>query len=117
MRYRPQETVSEVYNAGVAEFFSKVPKKDKYNTVIRGQFDYKTIYKAWFRKLGITSQDTYNAHADDKSLSRKIAIRGDIDIDVKWFVKIDNKSYEIYSFYYAYKRNETEINLVEVSSG
>lgn len=115
MTYKPHSQIYQVYNAGVVEFYTKTIMKDRFNTPIRGQYSKDLVLRDWFRKLGITSEDTYHASADDKKLTRKIAIRGDIDVDVKWFASIDGKEYEIYRYYYAYKKNETEISLVEVA--
>lgn len=104
-----------VYTTGIVVFGTKVQKKDKYGTPIRGQYETSEAYRDWYRKLGITAQDTYYANADDASITRKIAIRGDVDIDVKWVAELGGKSYTVYRVFYSYKNNETEISLAEVN--
>lgn len=104
--------VAQVYNAGVIEFYSKQDLEDDYGTVI-GSVDTLT-YEDWYRKLGITSEDVYYAHSDNKELTRKVAIRGDVEIDTKWSARIEEKQFEVYRTFYAYKNNELEISLVEV---
>lgn len=104
--------VSQVYNAGTVTFFEKQVEKDKYGTII-GSVNTE-VYKDWYRKLGITAEDIHFAHADSKELTRKVAIKGDRDIDTKWSAQIGDKEFEVYRVFYAYRNNETEISLVEV---
>lgn len=113
MRKRP-EVIQEVYNAGKITLQETRPKVDEYGTPIRGQESLYDLNSYWFRELGLTASDIYHAHADDTDLTRKVAVRGNILIDVKWKAKISNRQYEIYRAYYNPKKHETELNLVEV---
>ena len=103
-----------IYNHGIVEFVEIVTRTDEFGTPLRGKFTEKIIYRDWYRKLGITAEDTYFANADDKVLSRKVALRGDVNVDVKWRAKIDGKYFSVYRVFYSYKRNETEVSFVEV---
>lgn len=111
---KKKDVIQPVYNAGKIQFIQVVPKKDKFGTVIRGEYTEAEVSSHWFRHLGITASDTYYAHADDVDISRKLAIRGQKPINTKFIAKIGDKSYEIYRIFYAYKNNETEISLKEV---
>lgn len=111
---RPDKYIKPVYNDGVVTLFSKTPKKDKFNTPIRGEYTESEVVKHWFRRLGVTIQDTYYSSADDKEVKEKIAIKGNQQIDCKLMAKAFKKSYEIYRVYFNANKNETEISLVEV---
>lgn len=111
------EKIYQVYNDGIIELNEKTNKKDKYNTVIRGQFDLSVTHREWFRNLGITAEDVYYASADDKTISMKVAVRGKIRVNPQWVAVIDEVKYSIYRFYFNPKRNETEISLVVIESG
>lgn len=111
---KKKDIIQPVYNAGKIQFIQVVPKKDKFGTVIRGEYDELILSSHWFRHLGITASDNYFAHADDVDISRKLAIRGNIELSTKYIAKISGRSYEIYRIFYAYKNNETEISLKEV---
>ena len=49
--------MNQTYNDGILEFREKRAKYDKYHTVI-GTFSYM-VFKSWYRKLGITSEEQY----------------------------------------------------------
>lgn len=102
------------YNHGIVEFVEIITQTDEFGTPLRGKFAEQLIYRDWYRKLGVTAEDTYFANADDKVLSRKVALRGDVSVDVKWHAKIDGKYFSVYRVFYSYKRNETEVSFVEV---
>ncbi|MGF3073224.1 hypothetical protein ACQV2T_06730 [Facklamia sp. P13069] len=111
---KKKDIIQPVYNAGKITFYSVSPKKDKFGTIIRGEYQEEKVSSHWFRHLGITASDTYYAHADDVDISRKLAVRGKTNISTKYIAKIGDKIYEVYRYFYAYKNNETEISLKEV---
>ena len=51
--------MNQTYNDGILEFREKRVKYDKYHTVI-GTFSYM-VFKSWYRKLGITSEEQYRS--------------------------------------------------------
>ncbi|TLQ49282.1 hypothetical protein FEZ33_01210 [Ruoffia tabacinasalis] len=110
------EVIQQVYNDGTVVFNERKQAYDKYGTPIRNKYSLEEVSRAWFRYLGITSQDTYHAHADGKELTEKIAIKGKTVIDVKWTLQINSNTYEVYRSYYNSKNNETELSLVGVKN-
>lgn len=115
MRKRPNN-IHQVYNAGLISLLEARPKLNEYGSPIRGEEELITIANYWFRELGLTASDVYHAHADDTDLTRKLAVRGNILVDVKWKAQASDKTYEIYRAYYNPKLHETELNLVEVDA-
>ena len=115
MRKRPNN-IHQVYNAGKVTLYETQPRLNEYGSPIRGEEELVPKVSYWFRELGLTASDVYHAHADDTDLTRKLAVRGNILVDVKWKAQATNKLYEIYRAYYNPKQNETELNLVEVAS-
>ena len=113
MLKKPQ-IIAPVYNDGVIYFYEKDRTKDEYGTPIRREHEKSLVFKEWFRYIGITAEDTYYSNAEDKRLSLKVAVRSNVQINVKWTVEINGVSYEIYRQYYNSRKNETEISLVEV---
>lgn len=109
------DIIQQVYNDGRAVFVELIQKVDDYGTPIRGEGEEEIHHEQWFRYLGITAQDVYYAHADDKNLSSKIALKGNVKINTKWRAGVNGKRHEIYRTYYNPKRNETELSLVEVA--
>lgn len=114
MSYTPYDKINQIYTDGIVWFCSKTLKKDRFGTPLNGQYDTKVERKEWFRYLGVTSQDILDARSLDTDVHLKIAVRGHLTIDTQWLVKFGQKTYEIYRCYYAYKRDEMEISLVEV---
>ena len=115
MRKRP-EVIQPVYNDGFAKFYDIIEKTDEWGTPIRGEFEKGNLQlEIWFRYLGITAQDVYYAKADDENLTSKIAVRGNIRINTKWQLEINDVNYQIYRTYFNPKNNESELSLVEVS--
>ena len=112
---RPDKYFHKVYNAGIAEFGSMEKEYDKFGTPI-GTQTFQSKMKAWYRHLGVTASDVYYASADDKEVNRKLAIKGHVEVDTKWHVKIQEKTYAVYRVFYAFREDETEISLVEVGS-
>lgn len=108
------DIIQQVYNDGRAVFTQFTQAVDDYGTPIRGEGVEEIVREQWFRYLGITAQDVYYAHADDKNLSSKIALKGNVHIDTKWRVGVNGKTHEVYRTYYNPKRNETELSLIEV---
>lgn len=106
--------IAQNYNDGVILFYTKEQATDEYNTAIRGEFETTEVYKDWFRRLGVTAQDVYYSNADDSKVTEKVAIRGNVKVDSKWFARIENEEYEIYRVYYNGANSETEISLAEV---
>lgn len=110
--------ITEVYNGGIISFYEKEVLKDKFGTPIN-RYNEKLISEDWYRYLGLTAQDIYYARADDKQLTVKIAIKGQVNIDVKWRATLNDvngKTFEVYRSFYNYRRDETELSLMEVRS-
>ena len=105
---------ANVFNDGIAHFYIKETILDEYNTPIRGQYELKEVKEYWFRWLGLTQEDIYVASADGKRISKKIGLNGNLDIDVKNIVVINDEKYEIYNVDYHFKRNETMVNLIKI---
>jgi len=115
MRFlKENELVEIVYNDGIVEFKSKVPKKDEYGTPLPGKYTFETKLKYWWRTLGVTSQEIIDAKTIDQELTKKIGVCGNQEIDSEWRAFIDTRQFEIFRSFYNYKNDETEISLVEV---
>lgn len=108
------DIIQQVYNDGRAVFTRITQAVDDYGTPIRGEGEEEIVREQWFRYLGVTAQDVMYAHADDKNLSSKIALKGYIVIDTKWRVGVGGNVHEVYRVYFNPKRNETELSLIEV---
>lgn len=111
---KKNELVKQVYNNGIVSFKSKVPLVDEYKTPIPGKYKYELKMKSWWRTLGITSQEDLNAKTIEKTLTKKIGVPGNQEVDSLWRAYIGNHEFEIFRSYYNYKKDETEISLVEV---
>ncbi|WP_062532340.1 hypothetical protein [Jeotgalibaca dankookensis] len=115
MRFlKTNELVQQVYNDGIVELKEKVPSLDEYGTPIPGRYTYELQLKSWWRTLGITSQEDLNAKAIEKTLTKKIGLPGNQEVSSRWRAFIGTREFEIFRSYYNYKKDETEISLVEV---
>lgn len=108
------DVVAQVYNDGIVDFKSKVPKLDKYGTPIPNQYKFESQFKSWWRTLGITSSEIVDSRTIDTEITKKIGVAGNRDIDTQWRASIGSKHYEIFRSFYNYKNDEMEISLVEV---
>lgn len=109
-----KDIIANVFNDGIAHFNTKKTRLDEYNSPIRNSYDLEEIEKYWFRWLGVSQEDIYIANADGKRISKKIGIDGNVDIDVKNIVVINDEKYEIYNTSYHFKRKETILNLIKI---
>lgn len=112
-KFKPVQ-IAQNYNDGVIKLYEKTQEVDKYNTPIRGRYTEQEVYKDWFRRLGVTVQDTYYSSADKMKVTEKVAIKGNVVIDSQWSAKINQKQYEVYRVYFNGETQETEISLSEV---
>lgn len=112
-KFKPVQ-IAQNYNDGVIIFFSKEHKEDEYNTALRGQYTEQEVYADWFRRIGVTVQDTYYSNADNVKVTEKVAIKGNVTIDSEWSAKIDDRNFEVYRVFYNVNNVETEISLSEV---
>lgn len=113
-----QEKINESYNAGILEIVEKNIEKDIYNTEIESN-SYNGLRKFWFRYLGVSSTEQYTAMQVDTIVSTRVAIKlyekiNQLDIHSNIYVKIKNKIFSVSRIYHNYKKNETELSLVEV---
>lgn len=107
--------VSQVYNDGVIHFYTKKQKLDNFNTPIRGEFEREQVYKDWYRQLGITVEDAYYSRSLQQDVTLKVAVKGNLQIQAKWYAVIETKEFELFRVFYNWKADETEISLMEVS--
>lgn len=115
MRFlKDKELIETVYNDGIVELKSKVPKVDDYGTPIPGKYDFKLELSSWWRTLGITSQEVIDVKNIDRELTKKIGVTGNQEFDSRWRAFIGDKEFEVFRSYYNYKNNEMEISLLEV---
>ncbi len=114
---KKQEKINQTYNDGIVKFVKYEFEKDEFNTKLTTKIE-KEIKSFWFRKLGITSIEQYQALQVDTEVSRRIAIRLFPRIDdyilSDLFIVIKNKIYTISRVYHNHTKNETELSLVEV---
>lgn len=108
------EIIHQVYNDGVIVFKVKETQYDEFGTPLTDEPIETKVSAWWFRRLGKTNEDVFVALSDSKRLSEKVAIRGNVPINIKWSAEISGKAFEVFRDYYNPKRNETEISLVEV---
>lgn len=111
-----QYKINQVYNDGILAFKIKEIEKDKYNTPLREVN--KLLRKEWYRKLGITSNELYQAMQVDTVVHLRVGIRlyHQLDnlIDSNLRVEINNKTYSIVRVYHNVAKKETELSLMEV---
>lgn len=104
------------YNGGILEFIKKEVETDKYNTPIK--VTNVSIGRFWFRQLGITSNELYQAMQIDTVIKLRVAIRLYVQldhiIDSDLRVMINNKVYSIIRVFHNSTKNETELSLSEV---
>lgn len=112
---RPDKYFHKIYNAGIADIGVADKTYDDFGTPI-GKAEFQSRTKAWYRNLGITAEDVFYARSDNTELQKKIALKGYVEVNTKWQVKITSQNYEVYRVYYNPKDDETELNLVEVSA-
>ncbi|MFK9139784.1 phage head closure protein [Staphylococcus epidermidis] len=104
--------MNQTYNDGILEFREKRVKYDKYHTVI-GTFSYM-VFKSWYRKLGITSEEQYRSMQVDTMVVMRVAIPRMKYLEPSMKVEIDGKEYGISRIYENYSKNEIELSLYEV---
>ncbi|MCG1234840.1 phage head closure protein [Staphylococcus epidermidis] len=104
--------MNQTYNDGILEFREKRAKYDKYHTVI-GTFSYM-VFKSWYRKLGITSEEQYRSMQVDTMVVMRVAIPRIKYLEPSMKVKIDGREYGISRIYENYSKNEIELSLYEV---
>lgn len=110
---RPDKYFHKVYNSGVINLGKMEKQYDDYGTPLES-IEFNKKKETWYRNLGVTANDVFYARADDKEISRKVAVRGFAEVDVKWHAQINKSTYAIYRVYYNHKEDETEISLAEV---
>lgn len=112
-----QQKINEVYNDGIVSFVRYSFDKDKYNTKLTTKTD-EVVKKFWFRTLGISATEMYQAKQVDTEVSTRIAVRLFYNITdyllSELYVVIKNKEYTIARIYHNHNKNETELSLVEV---
>lgn len=110
---RPDKYFHQVYNAGKAYFGEVITERNEYGEPT-GNRVFEEHLVRWYRKLGVTAEDMYYAKADAKEMKGKIAIKGDVEVDTKWHLKMGDRTYAVYRVYFDARKEETEINYVEV---